>query len=152
MVTVAYQSGAFLQRCLDALAAQDFEDFEAVVVDNASTDGSIEALRLPDDRFRVEPMGANLGFAAANNVAARTSTAEWLVMLNPDTEAAPTWLSSLLAAAERWPGAASFGSTQVAVLIRGTPFTCGLETLSLDSLRKSSARSLSVKPVPTLPA
>jgi GT2 family glycosyltransferase len=113
VVTVAYQSGAFLQRCLDALAAQDFEDFEAVVVDNASTDGSIEALRLPDDRFRVEPMGANLGFAAANNVAARASTAEWLVMLNPDTEAAPTWLSSLLAAAERWPGAASFGSTQV---------------------------------------
>ncbi len=59
---VAYQSGAFLQACLDALAAQTYSDFEAVIVDNDSTDGSIEALSLPDARFRVERMGKNLGF------------------------------------------------------------------------------------------
>jgi GT2 family glycosyltransferase len=113
VAVVAYQSGAFLQRCLDALAAQDFRDFEALVIDNGSTDGSVEALKLPDKRFRIEPMGANLGFAAANTVAARMSRSEWLCMLNPDTEAEPGWLSALVAAAARWPGAASFGSTQV---------------------------------------
>jgi GT2 family glycosyltransferase len=110
---VAYQSGAFLQRCLDALAAQDFKDFEAVVVDNASTDGSIEALRLPDGRFRVLSAGSNLGFAAANNLAAREARGGWLAALNPDTEATPTWLSALMAAAARWRGAAAFGSTQI---------------------------------------
>jgi GT2 family glycosyltransferase len=110
---VAYQSGAFLQRCLDALAAQDFRDFEAVVVDNASTDGSIEALSLPDARFRVLPAGSNLGFAAATNLAAEGSEAQWLATLNPDTEAEPGWLSALLAAAGRWRDAAAFGSTQV---------------------------------------
>src|SRR5688572_19840244 len=89
---VAYQSGAFLQACLDALAAQTFADFEAVVLDNDSTDGSIEALRLPDARFRVERMGKNLGFAAANNVAARASSARFLATLNPDTLAEPGWL------------------------------------------------------------
>ena len=56
---VAYQSGAYLQPCLDALAAQTFADFEAVVIDNGSTDGSVEAARLPDARFRVQAMGAN---------------------------------------------------------------------------------------------
>ncbi len=113
VAVVAYQSGAFLQRCLDALAAQSFKDFEALIIDNGSTDGSVEALRLPDKRFRIEAMNANLGFAAANNVAARLSTAPWLCMLNPDTEAEPGWLEALISAAARWPGAASFGSTQI---------------------------------------
>jgi GT2 family glycosyltransferase len=112
---VAYQSGAFLQPCLDALARQTFADFVAVVVDNDSTDGSIEAVRLPDARFRIERMGRNLGFAAANNVAARASRAPWLATLNPDTPADPGWLAALRAATRRWPGAASFGSTQVSL-------------------------------------
>lgn len=110
---VAYQSGPFLQPCLDALAAQTFTDFEAVVLDNDSTDGSVAGLRLPDGRFRVEAMGANLGFAAANNVAARASRAPWLATLNPDTRADPGWLQALVEASGRWPGAASFGSTQI---------------------------------------
>lgn len=112
---VAYQSGEFLQPCVDALAAQTFSDFEAVIIDNASSDGSIEALRLPDARFRVELMGDNLGFAVGNNVAARASKAEWLATLNPDTRADPNWLEALLAAAARWPDAASFGSTQLSL-------------------------------------
>jgi len=112
---VAYQSGAYLQACLDALAEQTFADFEAVIADNASTDGSVEALRLPDARFRIESMGANLGFAAANNAVARASRAEFLVTLNPDTQAEPGWLAALVAAAGRWPRAAAFGSTQVSL-------------------------------------
>ena len=110
---VAYQSGHYLQDCLDALATQTFTDFEAVVIDNDSVDGSIEALRLPDARFRVELMRANLGFAAGNNVSARASKSEWFATLNPDTQAKPEWLGALMAATKRWPKAASFGSTQV---------------------------------------
>jgi GT2 family glycosyltransferase len=45
VVIVAYESGDFLQPCVDALAAQTFEDFEAVIVDNASSDGSVRDLR-----------------------------------------------------------------------------------------------------------
>lgn len=113
VVIVAYQSGDFLQPCVDALAAQDFADFEALVVDNASSDGSVERLRLPDARFRVRPMGYNSGFAVANNVAARETTGEFLVLLNPDAVADPHWLGRLVAAARARPEAASFGSTQL---------------------------------------
>ena len=112
---VAYQSGDFLQPCLDALAAQTYRDFEAVIVDNDSTDGSVEAVRLPDARFRVVKLGRNTGFAVANNVAARASMAPWLATLNPDTRADPQWLEKLLTASARWPGAASFGSTQISL-------------------------------------
>ena len=112
---VAYQSGDYLQPCVDALAAQTFADFEVVIADNASSDGSIEALRLPDARFRVESMGANLGFAAANNRVAFASTSEWFAVLNPDAQADAGWLAALLVAATRWPKAASFGSTQLSL-------------------------------------
>jgi GT2 family glycosyltransferase len=113
VAVVAYNSGPWLQPCLEALAAQSFGDFEAVVLDNASTDGAVDKLTPPDPRFRVERMGANLGFAAACNRAAEASRAEFFVTLNPDTAVEPRWLESLVAAAERRPDAASFGSLQL---------------------------------------
>ena len=113
MVIVAYDSGDFLQPCVDALAAQTLEGFEAVVVDNASQDGSVERLHLPDARFRIHAMGRNAGFAAANNWAASTSRAEFLVLLNPDAVAEAAWLEVLIETARTWPQAASVGSLQL---------------------------------------
>lgn len=113
VVIVAYNSGAFLQACVNALARQDLAAFEAVIADNASTDGSVDDLVLPDARFRIRRMGANLGFAAANNRVAEASTAEFIVLLNPDTEAEPGWLSALVASARTDTRIASVGSLQV---------------------------------------
>jgi GT2 family glycosyltransferase len=113
VIIVAYDSGDFLQPCIDALARQTFRDFEAVVVDNASRDASVDDLRLPDARFRVERLGANTGFAVANNRAACASHAEFLILLNPDAVADPGWLCALIDAARRHPGAASLGSLQL---------------------------------------
>jgi N-acetylglucosaminyl-diphospho-decaprenol L-rhamnosyltransferase len=69
--------------------------FEAIVVDNDSTDGLAEALRLPDDRFPLHLARANLGFAAANNLAAADCKTPWVVTLNPDAIAGKTWLEEL---------------------------------------------------------
>ena len=113
VVIVAYESGAFLQPCVDALALQTFRDFEAVVADNGSRDGSTAALHLPDARFRMQDMGGNLGFALANNQVAQASRAEFLVLLNPDASPDPGWLEALVAATPAYPQAASFGSVQL---------------------------------------
>ncbi|MHB8285993.1 MAG: glycosyltransferase family 2 protein, partial [Caulobacteraceae bacterium] len=113
VVIVAYDSGDFLQPCIDALAQQSFKDFEAVVLDNASRDTSVDDLRLPDARFRVERLGANTGFAVANNRAAWASSAEFLILLNPDAVADPGWLAALIAAAATHPDATSLGSLQL---------------------------------------
>jgi N-acetylglucosaminyl-diphospho-decaprenol L-rhamnosyltransferase len=113
VVIVNYNSGELLQCCVDALARQTLADFEAVIVDNASSDGSTERLRLPDDRFCLDQVGANLGFAAASNRGAENCTAVWIAMLNPDAEAYPAWLEELRHATERYPYARMFGSTQI---------------------------------------
>ena len=115
VVVVNYNGGAFLPRCLRAMLAQEGPSFEVVVVDNGSTDGSIEALPedvTSDPRLRVMAMGENLGFAAGNNRGAEESTARWICTLNPDAFPRPGWLTSLAAGAEV-AGALMAGGTQV---------------------------------------
>lgn len=113
VIIVTYNAGPWLQRCVSALAAQTFRDFEAVIVDNASEDGSIEALQLPDERFRIERAGSNLGFAAANNLGASGCEADWIATLNPDAEPNGAWLEELRRATLRHRDATMFGSTQI---------------------------------------
>ena len=119
VVIVAYNAGAWLQRCVDALALQNMGDFQAVLVDNASTDGSVENLRLPDLRFRLLRLPANLGFAAASNRGAQGTRTPWVAMLNPDAIADPHWLDHLRAATLRHGDAVALGSTQ---LMDGDPW------------------------------
>lgn len=102
VIIVNYNAGALLQPCLDAVAAQSMRDFEVVIVDNASTDGSLDALKLPDARFALLRNATNMGFAAANNMGARGARAAWLATLNPDTVAAPDWLEEMRRGAERY--------------------------------------------------
>lgn len=125
VVVVNFNAGKMLQDCVDALVAQSDGGFEAVIVDNASTDGSRESLVLPDERFRLVCAGRNLGFAAANNLAARDCALPWLATLNPDTQARPDWLERLKAAIDRHPGTAMFGSTQVDAANSGRLDGCG---------------------------
>ena len=113
VMVVAYQSGAFLPACLDALARQTFSDFECLVLDNASTDGSIELLTLPDARFRILSMGANLGFATANNRGADAARGEYLVLVNPDASAEPDFLAEMAAMADAHPEAGAVGAVQI---------------------------------------
>lgn len=112
VLIVAWQSGRHLERCLEALDGQSFRDFEAVLVDNASTDGAVGALR-PRPWLRVERSPVNLGFAAGNNRAAALARGRYLVTLNPDAFAGPGWLGALVAAAGRHPEAGSVGSVQL---------------------------------------
>jgi GT2 family glycosyltransferase len=111
VIVVNYNAGPLLQACVDALAAQSFRSFEAVIVDNASSDGSADRLRLPDRRFSLIRNKANVGFAAANNIGALDCRAPWLATLNPDTVAEPTWLEEMHNGTQRCPAVAMFGGT-----------------------------------------
>jgi len=95
-----------LQPCLDALMAQDCCDaLEVIVVDNASSDGSAEAVRENYPKVRMMVMEENLGFAGGTNVGFAAARGAVLIALNNDTEAAPDWASRLLDALERYPQA-----------------------------------------------
>nr|WP_298916552.1 glycosyltransferase family 2 protein [uncultured Algimonas sp.] len=110
---VNYNGGDYLRRAVAALAAQDFTRFEAFIVDNGSTDGSLATLPELDARFTVIEAGANLGFAAGNNLAARRARGNWIVALNPDAFARPDWLRALHRATTRHPFVTMLGSMQI---------------------------------------
>lgn len=114
VIIVNYNGGDYLKGALASLAAQTRQDFEVFLVDNASSDGSMEKLgdTLPK-HLHLLPQTTNLGFAAANNLAANSAKGEWLVLLNPDAEAAPDWLEKLDEGAKRFPATKSFASAQI---------------------------------------
>ncbi|MFT4254523.1 MAG: glycosyltransferase family 2 protein [Caulobacter sp.] len=114
VVVVAYQSKPTLARCLEALRAQTFTDFEILLVDNASADGAPQAAAAADPAIRLIEPKANLGFAAGNNLAARAARGRWLALLNPDAYAQPDWLERWMAATRAWPTVRSFASLQIA--------------------------------------
>jgi GT2 family glycosyltransferase len=96
VVVVSYNSRDDVLRCLGSLPAEG-RPLEVVVVDNASGDGSAEAVRAAFPRATVIDAGANLGFAAASNRGARASRAGHLLFLNPDTEVEPGAVDAMAA-------------------------------------------------------
>jgi len=88
IVIVNYNVAALLEQCLHSVraAADQVEGgVEVWVVDNASVDGSVEMLRERFGWVRLIASERNLGFSAGNNLALRQCTAEWVLLLNPDT-------------------------------------------------------------------
>lgn len=110
VVVVNYNSGAWLRRVVDSLHAQTLRGFRAIIVDNGSTDRSLEDLPQGSASIEVVRVGRNLGFAAGNNYAIRHHvTAQWLALLNPDAFPRRDWLERLMAAVERYPEYSFFG-------------------------------------------
>ena len=89
-----------LARCLASLQTQTYHDFEVIVVDNGSTDGSAAWLKQKHPDVRVIKNSYNRGFAAANNQAIQTTNSPYIVTLNNDTEAEREWLARLVRAIE----------------------------------------------------
>lgn len=112
VIIVNYNAGQYLRRCVETLLSQSLNGFEAVIVDNASTDGSLEGLAT-DPRLEVRRLDRNMGFAAANNLAAAGATTPLIAFLNPDAFPEPSWLERLVEAASANPDFHLFGSLQL---------------------------------------
>ncbi|MGA2714766.1 MAG: glycosyltransferase family 2 protein [Bryobacteraceae bacterium] len=81
---VTYNSGRFIKRCLESVLEQKYPYKEIIVIDNNSSDGTIDILESFEDRCRIVYNEENIGFAAAQNQAIGLSSAEWVLTLNPD--------------------------------------------------------------------
>ncbi len=81
---VTYNSGRFIKRCLESVLDQKYPFKEIIVIDNNSSDGTIDILEPFEDRCRIVYNEENIGFSAAQNQAIAMSEAEWVLTLNPD--------------------------------------------------------------------
>src|SRR5947199_4352007 len=93
---VTYNSGRFIKRCLESVLAQRYRLKEIIIIDNASTDGTIDILEQFDDRCRVYYNDENIGFAAAQNQAIKLSNGDWVLTLNPDVLLLPNFIQALV--------------------------------------------------------
>jgi hypothetical protein len=98
IIIVNWNAGPLLRKCLDAIpaAGRPQVEVQVFVVDNASTDDSVNEARKSSQPFQLLSPGENLGFARANNLALERATGDVLLLLNPDTELKSGSLSPLL--------------------------------------------------------
>lgn len=95
VIILNWNGKKFMAECLDSVRKQTYPDIRITVVDNASTDGSVEYLRKEYPEVDLLVNGKNLGFAGGNNTGIRACKDDYLVILNNDTDLAPDCLAEL---------------------------------------------------------
>ena len=113
IIIINYNSGDRLVQVLTALQNQSFTDFDVILFDNASSDGS-PATKLPQNlRTQWVFSETNLGFAGGVMAALPHAAGEWVVFLNPDAYPEPEWLARLWAGTHRYGPSTILGSVQL---------------------------------------
>ena len=116
MITVVipnWNGRGWLPGCLAALAGQDRPPAEVIVVDNGSTDGSVQYLRDQHPGVRVVALATNTGFAHAVNRGIEHARGELVALVNTDVELAADWLRRTAAVLGDHPGAASVAGKMI---------------------------------------
>ena len=90
-----------LDVCLTALRNQIYTDFEVILVDNGSNDGSTDHVLKYYPEVQIKELGENLGFTGACNAGYENAQGDYIILLNNDTEADPGWLAFVVDAFER---------------------------------------------------
>lgn len=106
VIVLNWNGKEHLQNCFESLRQQSFEDFEVVMTDNASSDGSQDFVRKNFPEVKIFQNKENLGYTGANNAAAATARGEYLFFLNNDTKVHKDCLKELVSTLDGDPKAA----------------------------------------------
>jgi GT2 family glycosyltransferase len=99
IIILNFNGKRFLNNCLSSVFKSKYERFEVILVDNGSTDGSLDALSgdvLEDDRLKILRNPLNMGYGPANNIGYENAVGDYIAFLNNDTVVDPGWLKSLV--------------------------------------------------------
>lgn len=120
LIVVNYNGIKYLRDCIESLLSTDYERFEVILVDNASTDGSIESVGslIRDPRIRTLRLDRNLGYAGACNLGSKAASGSVLAFLNVDIVVTPEWLQPLISLFNRDP---SIGAAQPKLVVKDRP-------------------------------
>lgn len=95
-IIVNFNGKAFIESCLDSIKRQTFSDFEIVVVDNGSHDGSVEFLQQKYPSVTLIALEKNLGFTGGNNAGLKKAHGKYIALINNDIVLDENWLSSMI--------------------------------------------------------
>lgn len=102
VIILNYNGKDYIEECLDSVLCQTYENYEIIVVDNASTDGSKEILRQKyQDKIRLIENAENFGFARGNNIGFEKAGGDFIALLNNDAVADSRWIEELVSAVKR---------------------------------------------------
>jgi GT2 family glycosyltransferase len=119
VIVVNWNGKAYLGECLTSLRNQTFLDFDVIVVDNGSTDGSVEYLESQFPGFaRILRNAENRGFSGGNNQGIKAARGQYIALLNNDAQADQEWLQELVKAAQAAPRAGMLASK---IYLQGRP-------------------------------
>jgi GT2 family glycosyltransferase len=110
VIIVNWNGRHLLDECLGSLLAQRFLNYEIILVDNGSQDGSAEFVRERYPQVRLVQLTENRGFAGGNNAGFRFVTGTYVALLNNDTRTDPGWLEQLVQVAEANPAEGMWAS------------------------------------------
>ena len=96
IIIVNYNGKIFLEKCLESIFKIDYDNFEVIVVDNNSTDKTIEFVTDNYPSIILLKLNSNKGFAEPNNIAAKIATGKFLLFLNNDTIVTPNFISEMI--------------------------------------------------------
>ncbi|MDR2719427.1 MAG: glycosyltransferase family 2 protein [Nitrososphaerota archaeon] len=100
VILLNYNEKAFLNKCLSSLQQQTYRSFNVILVDNASTDGSVSYVKKEFPWVTLVENRENVGFSAGCNSGVKFSDADYIVFLNCDTMVDKKWLEMLIAGVE----------------------------------------------------
>ena len=104
VIILNWNGKKFLDECLSSLKRQTYSDFETIVVDNGSMDGSVQYIKDTfQDFVRLIENEKNHGFAMGNNIGISRAEGKYIVLLNNDTRVDPDFLKSLVSTARKYP-------------------------------------------------
>ncbi len=104
VIVVNWNGQDVIGGCLASLASQNFSNFEVIVVDNGSTDRSVDTVKSSPLPIRLVQNTENKGFCGANNQGIDIAQGKFIALLNNDAEADPGWLAALVQAIEQGDG------------------------------------------------
>ena len=114
IIIVSYNTCELTCACVRSIYDSEIEScFEVIVYDNASGDGSADSIASKFPDVKVIKSDTNIGFAAANNIAAEHACGDWLLLLNPDTLVLDNGISKLLGFANASGRRAIFGGASM---------------------------------------
>lgn len=112
IIVLNYNGQGFIRECLESIKKikYDKDRYEVIVVDNASTDKSVEIIKTYEPWVKFIGAGSNLGYAGGNNVGVKNAKGKYLVILNPDTVVDKDFLKELVYAIEHNKDVGAFSS------------------------------------------